>query len=189
MEWLPGRTLSEEVAFRGAFEPAEAVRVICDLCAALAVTHEVGVVHRDLKGSNVVAVPTDEWFRMTLVDFGIAKLLDPDLGEAATTVGVRVGSPHAMAPEQVLGTPVDARTDIYALGILAYQLLTSQLPFDAATPEELEDMHLSAAPVRPSRICSLPRELETIVLACLSKSRDGRPATVRSLAAALRAAV
>lgn len=187
MEWLDGATLSELVRERGRLTVRDAVRVIRELCAPLDATHAIGVVHRDLKASNVIAVPEHGWYRLTLVDFGIAKLLDPEVGDGAalTTVGVRVGSPHCMAPEQIRGEAVDARADIYALGVLFYQLLTGAPPFIGASADEVEDLHLSAAPPSPSSIVSVPASIESIVLTCLEKDPSRRFGTVTDLRAAL----
>jgi serine/threonine-protein kinase len=184
MEWLPGRTLEEEVAHRGRFCVADATGAIIEVCEALAAAHRIGVVHRDLKGSNVIAVPRQGGYRMTLLDFGIAKLLDPELGEA-TTIGVRLGSPHAMAPEQILGDELGPCTDIYALGVLLYQLLTGELPFRADNDDELEDMHVSATPPSPARRAAIPDALDRLVVQCLAKRPERRPASVGELAAVL----
>ncbi len=189
MEWLEGRTLTEEIAHRGRFDPHDAVSAARELCAPLALTHELGVVHRDLKGSNVIAVPESDGYRMALLDFGVAKLLDPDVGDMATTVGVQIGSPHAMAPEQVLGEPVDARTDIYGLGILLYQMLTGQLPFRAESDRELEELQLSAVPAPPSRHAVMPAALNAVVLRCLEKRPAQRPESMAVLSASLHEAL
>jgi len=188
MEWLDGRTLSEELAHRGPFAPSDAARAIAELCAPLEASHGVGVVHRDVKASNVIAVPAGHWYRLTLVDFGVAKLLDPDLGDGAalTSAGVRIGSAHAMAPEQILGGDVDARTDIYALGVLLYQLLTGRLPFVAESEAELEDQHLDAQPAPPSAHAKIPAALDAIAMRCLHKAPDHRPASAAALRALLR---
>jgi serine/threonine-protein kinase len=187
MQWLEGPTLSEEIARRGRFAPDDATRAIRDLCPPLEAAHAVGVVHRDLKGSNVIAVPRRDWFELMLVDFGIAKLVDPEVGEqtALTTVGSRLGSPHSMSPEQVLGHEVDARADIYALGVLLYQLLTGVPPFVADTPEQLEDLHVDVVPVPPSRRASISSALDDVVMRCLEKLPDRRYAGVRDLQSAL----
>lgn len=189
MEWLDGRTLSEELAHRGPFAPTDAARAIAALCDPLEASHAVGVIHRDVKASNVMAVPAGDWYRLTLVDFGVAKLLDPDLddGPALTSAGARIGSAHAMAPEQILGRDVDARSDIYALGVLLYQLLTGRLPFLAETDAELEDQHLDAQPAPPSAHATVPAALDAIVMRCLQKDPALRPATAAALRDLLRA--
>ena len=188
MEWLEGLTLAEQIARRGRFSNTDAIRAICDLCAPLEATHAIGVVHRDLKGSNVIAVPSDDWYRLMLVDFGIAKLVDPDVGEQSvlTTIGTSLGSPHSMAPEQVLGAPVDPRTDIYALGILLYELLTGQPPFSATSADELEDKHLHAVPTPPGRCAPVSRQVDAVVMRCLEKKKQRRYADVAARRAALR---
>ena len=137
--------------------PTEALALMEDLGAALVAAHAVGVIHRDIKASNVIMVPAGGWFDVKLVDFGIAKLLDPvDGAERLTSTGHRLGTPSTMAPEQILGGPVDARTDIYALGLLLYQVLTGTLPFRAGTTAELEELHLRVTPPRASMTAAVP---------------------------------
>lgn len=192
MEWLEGRTLEEEIRSRGPLSVAETLAILEDLGAALAAAHDAGVVHRDLKASNVIIVPAGDWFVVKLVDFGIAKILAEEAnaqgGQGLTSTGSRLGTPHNMAPEQVLGQPVDARTDIYALGILAFQLLTGRLPFDAPTAIEIEEMHLYAPPPRASELAPVPAAIDGVLSRCLEKRREARYPTVREAMAALRAA-
>src|SRR5688572_17887910 len=136
MEWIHGHTLEAELRRRGTFSADEVLGIMEDLCAGLAAAHDAGVVHRDLKASNVMIVPRGHWFDLKIVDLGIAKLVDNEASGAKqglTTTGTVIGTPHCMAPEQVLGQQVDQRTDIYALGVLTYFLLTGRYPFQART--------------------------------------------------------
>src|SRR5262249_51990372 len=125
MELLEGSTLESVVGQRGRFSAQEAVELLDPICAALGAVHAAGIVHRDLKASNIAFAVENDAKRIKLLDFGIAKLIHAEPGvPGLTSAGKRLGTPHAMAPEQIRGGPVDARTDIYALGVLLYYLLT-----------------------------------------------------------------
>ncbi len=191
MEWLEGRDLDEEIRTRGSFTPEETLSIVEDLGAALGAAHDASIVHRDLKASNVLIVRSGGWSNVKLVDFGIAKLLEPPPGceEGVSSTGARIGTPSTMAPEQILGVAVDARTDIYALGVLLYQMLTGELPFRGRSPVEVEEMHLHLTPPRPSERVPLSPALDAVVLHCLQKKPEERPANVRDVLAELRRAV
>ncbi len=188
MEWLEGSNLAEHLQAHGPMAEADAVSVVEDLCAGLAAAHDVGVIHRDLKSSNVVLVPAGSWYHVKLVDFGIAKLLSggsPDL----SALGSRLGTPLYMAPEQILNRPVDARTDVYAVGVLLYEMLTGELPFSGNTPEELEHNHLHAPPPSVTTRASVSPGLDALIRHCLQKESYDRPQTVAELVRELRRAV
>ena len=188
MEFLAGGSLRDRIRSKGAFTPTETLAFLAPICDALQAVHQAGYVHRDLKSSNVLV--GDDGKRIALVDFGIAKLLRPSAGEfGLTTVGTRLGTPHAMAPEQITGAPVDARTDIYALGILCYELLTTQRPFTCRSWEEVETSHLSTAPPPLSQLAAVPPALEAVVLRCLEKKPQARYPSVDSFLRALRESV
>jgi tRNA A-37 threonylcarbamoyl transferase component Bud32 len=190
MEWLDGQDLEHELRTRGPMSPAEALELMEDLGAALAAAHKVGVVHRDVKASNVVLVPGGVSYHLKLVDFGIAKLVDRgSAGSELTVTGMRLGTPWNMAPEQILGQGVDARTDIYALGVLLFQILTGQLPFRSSTPLEVEEMHLKAPPPKASDRVAVPSTLDRVIERCLQKKPEQRYATVDALLRDLREAV
>ncbi len=189
MEWLDGHTLSDAIRRNGPFDLPEMQPIVEDLCGALAAAHEVGIIHRDLKASNVMVVPTGDWFTVKLFDFGIAKLLNPDEGDSGlTSTGNRLGTPHHMAPEQILGGQVDRRTDVYALGVLMHQLLTGQFPFDGENPIEIEEMHLRTPPPRVSELAPVSSELDDLVFRCLAKRREDRYDNVTQVIADVRAA-
>ncbi|HSR99813.1 MAG TPA: serine/threonine-protein kinase, partial [Kofleriaceae bacterium] len=130
MELLEGEDLAAVVERGGPLTAPRALAILEPLCAALAAAHELGIVHRDVKASNVMVcrAPAGERGRIVLLDFGIAKLSDAFAVEL-TASHQSLGTPSCMAPEQVHGRPVDARTDVYGLGTLAFFLLTGQMPF------------------------------------------------------------
>ncbi|HET6922219.1 MAG TPA: serine/threonine-protein kinase [Anaeromyxobacteraceae bacterium] len=187
MELLPGRPLDAVVKERGALPPAEAVEYLAGVCQALEAAHQAGVVHRDVKASNVMVLDERLPPRLKLLDFGIAKVADPR-EQGLTAVGRRLGTSSAMAPEQVRGEPVDRRADVYALGVLLHQLLTGQVPFPSDDAEEVERMHLQAPPPRPSALARVPPALDAVVIRCLQKSPDRRYQSAAAVLEAARAA-
>ncbi|WP_437989199.1 serine/threonine-protein kinase [Sorangium sp. So ce145] len=195
MEWVEGRSLAAELSARGAFSPPEAVALLEEVGGALAAAHAIGVVHRDVKAQNVMVCPGAGGLgapRVKLVDFGIAKLLrarDVDRARGAKSSSLILGTPLTMAPEQILGGAVDARTDIYAVGLLAYQLVTGELPFQGADAVETEEMHLRAPPPCPSDRAPVSAAFGAVVRRCLAKEPADRYAGVPELLAALRQAV
>jgi tRNA A-37 threonylcarbamoyl transferase component Bud32 len=189
MEWLDGHNLADEVRARGSFSEREALAIMTDICDAVAAAHSHGIIHRDIKAENVIAVPCGTWFSTKLVDFGIAKLTAPDDTPALITVQSILGTPQTMAPEQILGLPVDARTDIYALGILLYMLVTGCLPFEGDTSVEIEEMHLHATPPNASDVAPVSPALDGVLARALAKRKEDRQGCVAELLAALRAAV
>ncbi|WP_408890038.1 serine/threonine-protein kinase [Myxococcus faecalis] len=189
MEWLEGESLDRWLSQQGPFSLAEAHTVMEELGSALAAAHGQGILHRDLKAQNVMFLPRPEGFTVKLVDFGIAKVAPLSGGTALTTAGAVLGTPVAMAPEQILGQPVDARTDLYALGVLLYQLLVGRPPFDGESAVEVEEQHLHAPPPRLSEHVRVPAALEAVVSRCLAKRPEERWPDVTSFLAALRAAL
>jgi serine/threonine-protein kinase len=187
MEWLDGRDLGQELAARGPFEAREALAVMSEIGAALAAAHAAGVVHRDVKAQNVIAIPRGPWFTVKLVDFGIARLIAPE--DTPFTRRTIVGTPSCMSPEQIRGESVDARTDVYAMGVLLYQLVVGRLPFDAADAMELEDKHLHAPPPRASARAAVSPEFDAVVQRAMAKDREHRHASATELVEALRVAV
>lgn len=189
MEWIEGRSLAEELSARGPLSAAEALAVMNEIGGAVAAAHAVGVIHRDIKAQNIVALPQGAWFTVKLIDFGIAKLMAPEDQHTAFTTRTVLGTPRTMAPEQILGRPVDARTDIYALGLLLYQMLTGRLPFDGANVVEIEEMHLFAAPPQVSLLAPVPAALDDVIDRALAKDQDERYPDVGAFLEALAHAV
>ena len=192
MELLEGIDLRSILNERGRFPPGEVLEILEPVCSALQAAHDLGIVHRDLKASNIF-ISTQEGKRVVkLLDFGIAKLLHPDAGQGEgglTVVGTRLGTSYTMAPEQIRGDGVDARTDIYALGVVLYHLVTGQYPFRAETMTEIERQHLEAPPPRPSQVAPVPPALDAVVLRCMEKTADRRFQTVKAFIEALRGVV
>jgi len=187
MELLEGRNLWQLLRAQGRYTPAEALAVLEPVCAALQAAHEAGVVHRDVKASNVL-VSEGEDRRVKLLDFGIAKITDP--AEAGlTAAGERLGSTHAMAPEQICAQAVDGRTDVYALGVLLYQLLTGRIPFHADDPLELERLQLEAPPPLPGALAPVPPAVDAVVARAMEKAPERRFQSARAFGVALREAV
>ncbi|HET9955385.1 MAG TPA: protein kinase [Polyangiaceae bacterium] len=191
MEYLEGQDLSRLIAV-GPVPYAEASRYVYEACAALVEAHAAGIVHRDLKPANLFLVtranakPT-----IKLLDFGISKLMSPEAQDAASTLtstGALLGSPLYMSPEQIRASKdVDARTDIWSLGVILYELLTGRPPFMAPTLAALSVAIATDAAPRPStRHAGLPAALDEIVLRCLSKDRSARFPSAAALAAALK---
>ena len=189
MELLQGPNLRQILDRRGRLTARESLGFLEPICAALSAAHLAGVVHRDLKASNAVVTREGDRPEVKLLDFGIAKLLRPEEGDRTlTAVGQRLGSPYAMAPEQIRGTAIDARADIYALGVLLHQLVTGRYPFVADDPLELERMHLEVKSPRPSEFAPVSPAIDLLIARALEKDPDRRFPTVTAFIEALRRA-
>ncbi len=188
MEWLAGRTLLEELRARGPFTVRETVAILEELGSALDAAHSLGIIHRDLKAQNVIALPRGDWFKVVLVNFGIAKLRSVEPGVVSLTTQTILCTPQTAAPEQILGDRVDVRTDVYAAGVLAFQLLTGRLPFEADTAIELEELHVHAPPPRPSEQVAVPLAVDELIVRAMAKHPDDRPGSVGALVEGLRRA-
>jgi serine/threonine-protein kinase len=190
MEVLDGMDLRKVLHVCGRFTPAEMLELIEPVCSAVQAAHDAGIVHRDLKASNVLVVEKNGQRSIKLLDFGIAKMLNAEsAAQGLTEPGTMVGTAHNMAPEQIRADRVDSRADIYALGVLIFQLLTGRYPFDADDPMQIAMLHLQAPPPRPSALVPLPPGMDAVVLRCLEKLPQRRFASVNELVLALREAV
>lgn len=190
MELLDGVDLRTWLARSGRLSPSEARALFEPICEAVEAAHRAGIIHRDLKAHNVMVVAAHGTHVAKLCDFGIAKLLaEQAYGQGLTEPGAVIGSTHSMAPEQVRCEPVDARTDVYALGVLLFQLLTGQLPFQAADPHRVAMLHLTAPAPRPSLLAQVSPAVDALVLRCMEKQPERRFASVGELLAALRGAL
>ncbi|WP_157181203.1 protein kinase domain-containing protein [Actinopolymorpha alba] len=183
MELLDGRTLAAELAERGPLPVVEVRDLGAQAAAGLEAAHRAGVVHRDIKPSNLVRTRDGT---LKVVDFGIARVLD-EAASRLTRTGTVVGTAAYLAPEQARGVTADARSDLYALGCVLYQLLCSRAPFTGG-PTEVVYAHLHTEPDPPSRWRpDIPADLEALVLALMAKDPDERPADAASVRAALLA--
>jgi DNA-binding winged helix-turn-helix (wHTH) protein len=190
MELLDGIDLRRLLQIHGRFSPAETLSLLEPVLKAVQAAHAAGILHRDIKANDIVVVETREGRAIKLLDFGVAKLLWEDsAAPGLTQPGTTLGTAHNMAPEQIRSEPLDERTDIYALGVLLYQLLTGRYPFTAHDPRELALLHLGSPAQRPSSVVPLSPALDAVVLRCLEKQPDRRFLRVGELLTALRHAV
>jgi eukaryotic-like serine/threonine-protein kinase len=189
MELLEGATLDRIVESSGRVASEEVLEIIEPVCAALAAAHAKGIVHRDLKPSNVMVAAGAEGRAIKLLDFGIAKLVDASSSGRITRAGHRLGTPQTMAPEQIRGEDVDARADVYALGVLLFYLVTGRFPFQGPSQVELEHLHLEAPPPVTSQFAPVSPALDAIVQRCLAKAPDARFARVDDVLEALQRAL
>jgi serine/threonine protein kinase len=193
MELLVGQTLGQVIKSGGAIPAGRAVRIIEQVAGALEAAHEAGVVHRDLKPENVFLVGGVSGGRAShdvrVVDFGAAKIIG---SSRVTKQGIVFGTPHYMSPEQASGQPVDHRADIYALGIIMYEMFTGKVPFEADTYMGVLTQHMFVQPPRPSQVSPAARELgalEEITMTCLAKKPEERFESMRALIEAIREVV
>ena len=186
MDLLTGESLRHRLA-QGPLPIAAAVEVADEVASALTAVHEHGFIHRDLKPENVfLGDREDRWAEVKLLDFGLAKLM-PEYGSSAvvTRTGALVGTPEYMSPEQARGLPIDHRTDIYALGLVMYEMLSGHGPFPPVTGSvETAMQHVKEPPLPlDEAVEGLPEELVRLVAALLAKPADKRPslAAVRAV--------
>ncbi|HEU5041589.1 MAG TPA: serine/threonine-protein kinase [Gemmatimonadales bacterium] len=170
MPYLEGEPLSEHETRRGPFSAEEGVPLLVQMCHGLQHAHELQIIHRDLKPENVMLVPEGKpagsvGFRAVVMDFGLAKerRAGPEVAKLTAT-GIVLGTPEFMSPEQIRGKPLDGRSDVYALGVLAFELFTGQLPFPGKSAQETMIARLRGSPrslreVRPE----LPAKLEAVI--------------------------
>ncbi len=180
MEYVAGESLAARIQRLGTLTPAQLRPIAVQLCEGLSAAHSVGIVHRDLKPANVLIDAQD---RVKLIDFGIAR---GDLQIGMTATNMIVGTPEYMAPEQVRGGAVDARTDVYALGAVLYHALTGRPPFRGDTPISVGLAHCQD-PVTPPRQLrpDIPTIWDSVILRALEKTPAARFPTVQALQTAL----
>jgi hypothetical protein len=190
-ELIDGEDLHHVLLGRGRLSPPELLEVLDPTCDAVAFANERGIVHRDIKASNVMAcrdASGREFGRVVLLDFGIAKLLD-DLGPDLTATAHPIGTPTCMAPEQIRARRVDARTDVYALGVMMYHLLTGERAFYDSSPTLTQYLHLHAKRPRPSTVVPLASRFDDIITRAMALDPADRYSGARALLADYRAAV
>ena len=185
MELVRGTTLATFIQDAGRLDVPATLTIGKQLCRALEVAHEEGIVHRDIKPHNLLVDPAGF---LKVMDFGIARLAEgrPLTGEALTGVGVVVGTPQYMAPEQLFGEAVDQRTDLYAAGAVLFECLTGRVVYDSTSLPALGAVHLrQAAPDPTSLNPDIPPELARIILKALAHRPADRWATAAELLRAL----
>ncbi len=208
MEYLEGEPLSAFLEREAPMPPGEALAIVLPICEALVAVHRKNIVHRDLKPDNIyLARSSNGELRPKLLDFGIVKFLATEDAFLKTQTGQLVGTPEYMAPEQVNGLSVDPRIDVYAMGIILYELLTGEQPFREGTLAEVLRRQLEHIPARPSLVLSraegdvtlvdasvsgaggapISEELDTVVMTCLSKDPQQRQPSMDVVVKQLRA--
>ncbi|WP_255424830.1 protein kinase [Corallococcus sp. CA053C] len=187
MEFVEGQSLYDAL-LQGPLPAPRALSLLQQLAEGLAAIHEKGIIHRDLKPENVFISPSVRGEQARLLDFGIARLVEPDANSALSQIGVVLGTPEYLSPEQAMGAKVDTRSDLYSFGVLAYRVLSGRLPFDGPSPRHFLSQHASHAPLPLERAApQLSRYvgLLSLVMRLLDKDPAKRMQTANELADAL----
>jgi hypothetical protein len=192
MEYLEGEELATTLEREGPMRWPRAQHIALQICGALQAAHEAGIVHRDLKLENCfLVVEGDDRDFVKILDFGVVKLLSPDLEDGSgrlTNTGATLGTPAYMAPELCRGKQVDHRVDVYALGVMLYELLTGSVPFEGESFLDVALQHMNDPPPRLSdhvAPADLPAGLEAVVMRALAKAREDRFPTMAAFGRAL----
>jgi serine/threonine-protein kinase len=193
MEYLEGQSLGDRLHLSGRLPAGEALPIFIEVTKALEAAHAKGIVHRDLKPDNVFLVAGGEGGNPTvkLLDFGIAKLMEghTQLSGPRTMHGSTLGTPHYMSPEQTRGQSLDGRSDIYSLGVLLYQTVTGELPFDGPDGLAVCRKHVMEMPIRPLERTpgAVTVDLDRVIMRMLAKHVDQRYRTAAEVRVALAA--
>jgi len=182
LEFIDGKSLAQLMAEIGPMPVERACRIAAQIAAALGAAHAAGIVHRDLKPENVMMPQSDAELGdvIKVLDFGMAKVQQTDNSETKLTMhGAIYGTPQYMAPEQAAGQEVDQRADIYAFGVILYEMLAGRPPFSGETMMALLVKHMTEKP--PALPNSVPRPISQLVLACLSKAPEDRPQSAQQV--------
>src|SRR5271165_3044105 len=189
MEFLRGRDLARVTYEDGPLPFRRIVDVLRQTLAALAEAHNESIIHRDLKPENIILEPVRSGGDFVkVVDFGLAKIRADAQQPSITSPGIVCGTPEYMSPEQARGDPLDARSDIYAVGVILYQLLTGRLPFEAESPTQVVLAHLTLPPPDPRQVAperKIPTPLVEVVLKALAKDQKDRFQDADDLSAGL----
>ena len=183
MEYLKGKELKDYFDAGQRFDIKTSFHMMSELLDALQFAHDAGIIHRDIKPANVMV---DAAGHVKLTDFGVARVVDPDAAPGeATQTGTVVGTPAYMSPEQIQGEPLDHRTDIFSAGIILYQFLTGQKPFEG-TQWALAKKIIQDNPVWPSKLVQIPNSIDRVVARALAKKPEARYQSARAFADALQ---
>lgn len=190
MEYLPGEPLDEYLSEAGRLTLAETLPLLRGIARALDAAHEAGIAHRDLKPENIYLVDEDGVLSPKLLDFGVAKLLTNETEKwHKTRTGAPIGTPYYMSPEQARGRNVDHRTDIYALGVVAFKMLTGEVPFDGEGYMDILLKQIEDDPPPPSSVVpDLPAGVDQAIAWMMSKNPDDRPQTATAAVESLTTA-
>lgn len=186
MAFVDGESVAQKIKRRGHLPPEEARRIMMETADALSAAHALGIIHRDVKPDNILLEGSRG--RVVVTDFGIAKALSSSTGGGTlTATGVAIGTPHFMSPEQAAGDrEIDGRSDLYSLGVVAYQMLTSELPFNAPTVPGILMKQITELPPPITDKCpECPEDLAACVMRCLEKEPEARWPTADALRRAL----
>lgn len=192
MEFVPGLSLGQLLKDGHRLPLARAVALMQCICAGVGAAHRRNIVHRDLKPDNIIVVPPSsegETETVKVVDFGIAKLRDLAATQALTETGMIIGTPFYMSPEQCRGEELDARSDVYSLGVMFYEMIAGMRPFTAPTPTGVIAKHLTQAPPPLHPTLKIPRPVEAVLMRTLAKDPNARPADALAFAQALETAL
>ncbi len=183
MEYIQGRELKDYFNAQERLDLKTIFRMMTELLDALHFAHEAGIIHRDVKPANIMI---DSAGHAKLTDFGVARVTEPQGDQLdATRVGTIIGTPSYMSPEQVQGQPIDRRSDIFSAGIILYQLLTWQKPFQG-TQWELAKKIIEEDPPWPSSLVQIPPDIDRVVARALAKQRERRYETAQKFAEAIQ---
>lgn len=175
MELVEGETLANRLHYASTLPAIEVAVLLADVADVLASVHQSDVVHRDLKPDNILCTPTNGDYALRVLDWGVARL---GIGSRLTLDGLTPGTPIYMSPEQATGHNIGPACDIYSLGVIAYEALTGEPPFDGHTLAEVVYMHLTRAPVPLRRRCNAPLELCDLIGRMLEKDPALRPGAI-----------
>lgn len=189
MEFIDGQALSDELVQKGPPPPTVAISIIIQILRGLEEAHGLGIIHRDLKADNILLqrkTQRSDWVK--IVDFGIASLAESS--KRFTKAGIFIGTPVYMAPEQFKSRPLDVRQDLYAIGIVLFELLTGEVPFDGESPEVIMMKHLMEEPPELSKLRpDIPSELGVIIKKALQKDPEQRFQTAAEFREALESCI
>jgi serine/threonine protein kinase len=189
MELVEGDSLRRIIKEEGPLTPSACAEIINQVCAALDEAHRHHIVHRDIKPDNILVRTTTSALRVKVLDFGIAKLRDTAVTNL-TQAGSVLGTPHYMSPEQCLGEELDARSDIYSVGVVLYEMLTGTVPFNSPSAAAVVVQHVNQTPTPPRLFnASIPASVESAALHALEKAREARPQSAGAMAQELDNAV
>lgn len=178
MEYVEGKTLREMIKSEGPLSAERAAKLAADVCSALEIAHQHGIVHRDVKPANIVVTQSGQ---TKVMDFGIARAA-ADSGQTMTQTGTVMGTANYLSPEQAQGLAVDARSDVYSAGVVLYEMLTNEVPFKADTAVAIAYKHVKEDPAPPSDLNhEIPAALDAIVMKALAKNPDNRYQTAREM--------